>query len=648
MAQLIKYFIFVLSCCCVDVIATQMTYVNSPTGKANEKALGYPVPVPVNSLLPVDGFRDYDSLLARLQDIALSSDTITATRIGTSFEQAPIWAFILSDSDNTLIEGFALEGAFLQNGGIHAREWQTPEVVSGIIERFNTFQNDQGFYQYLLENTHMILIPVLNVDGFKQTQRYPAIAMYTQDQDDAPNWPRDGRMRRKNMRGVDHDINSETDNLFGVDLNRNNDPFWSTNPGRSSNRQSSIVYHGASAASEPETQALLTAAEIANQQLRLYIDTHSFTQVYFAPQTHNARRNEITANLASKMRAVNNNQYAYSPSPAGAGIGATDEYFATTYEIPAYTLETEPGNGGALQYGGLGVSHDGFILPESQINRVRNELANASILGYYMQSAPPSIVQLQITRIDNGQTVYLGHWQSINTTTREYKNPTHIDLSANVEYQLRVSFNKPMRWRNNGEISAYPGLSISSQPQINFEGLTNQDAAFLASITPYTSQPGTWLNQPENADNIINNGYLRYQDDSYAVHFILPDNSPLLDASLLQLAIQAPDLAGQQLDTSPQTIINWQQGAWSGYESTDGNQADSGGIDRSIRLIDDGSPAFFDPNAVVILPPPAPSPPTSQGGGGGLSVLLLGLLVLLVRLNLSSISPGRMQNISIY
>jgi len=83
----------------------------------------------------------------------------------------------------------------LQNGGIHAREWQSPEVVTGIMERLFDNQNDQGFYQYLLENNKIILLPSLNVDGFRQTQRFPINAIRSTDVEDASSTPRDGRMR---------------------------------------------------------------------------------------------------------------------------------------------------------------------------------------------------------------------------------------------------------------------------------------------------------------------------------------------------------------------------------------------------------------------------------------------------------------------
>jgi hypothetical protein len=78
----------------------------------------------------------------------------------------------LGDDDLLTIDGLP-ESATLTNGGIHAREWQTPEVVTGILELLALHEDDHHFYDYLRDNVNMIVIPSLNIDGFLQTQRYP-------------------------------------------------------------------------------------------------------------------------------------------------------------------------------------------------------------------------------------------------------------------------------------------------------------------------------------------------------------------------------------------------------------------------------------------------------------------------------------------
>ncbi len=582
----------------------------------NNIALGYPVPTPVDSLLPVDGFRAYDFLHTRHQDLAVVSDNIVATSIGQTLNGETIWAYVISDPDSTS-EPNVPEAAMLQNGGIHAREWQSPEVVTAIMERLYDNENDQGYYQYLIENNQMVIIPVLNIDGFRQTQNYPTQVMQSTFPSDPSSWPRDGRMRRKNMLDTDSDLNTESDNLRGVDLNRNNNPYWATNSSRSSSDSRSLVHHGSGPASEPETQALQAAAALVNaSQLRLYIDTHSFTQIYFTPLTENDRRNALTEFLVNRMRAVNNFRYDYGPSNAGSGIGTTTEYFANTYQIPAYTLETEPTSNGASDYGGFGVSHDGFILPETEIDRVRNELTNATLFGYYVQSGPPSMLSVSILEVASNTLVYEGRWTATSAATRTWQEVVSSGLMNDTNYRMRIQFNKPMRWRNNGVISNFPGNSVTLMPQIIVEGKDSSGNVFSVSLD---TSNGHW--QDSTIDNF--ESFARYKDDTFITDFSIANNlANLSNAQLLQVAIQTTDMSGQSLDANPASVVSWSNGAWSGYESSDGSHGDTGGVDRTTRLINDGSPAFT-----------SPSNNSRSSGGGSFEIYFLVLTLMLYIFN---------------
>ena len=53
----------------------------------------------------------------------------------------------------------------------------------------------------------------------------PRLNYLGSDPDVPATWPRDGRMRRKNMLGVDEELGTTDDHLRGVDLNRNNAPL---------------------------------------------------------------------------------------------------------------------------------------------------------------------------------------------------------------------------------------------------------------------------------------------------------------------------------------------------------------------------------------------------------------------------------------
>ncbi|MDP3859522.1 MAG: M14 family zinc carboxypeptidase [Stagnimonas sp.] len=584
------------------------------TSAATSIALGYPVPLPVDSQTPVDGFRGYAALEARLQDLALGSDYLSRQSLGNSFRGRAIPIYLASDDDALTAEGFP-EPAALLNGGIHAREWASPEVVTGIVERLSDKASTPGLERYLLENLKLLVIPVLNVDGFLQTQRYPDRSLQTEFAGDPQNenYPRDGRMQRKNMRDKDELLCAADDpgcavrdGMAGVDLNRNNTPFRASST-QSSGNPASLVYHGTAAASEPEVQALQAAAALGPAaRLRMYIDFHSFSRIYFGADTGNARRDALQRSLATAMRAVNGNAYGYDPTPPGVGIGSTDEHFAYTHQIPAYTLEIEPGPNGSSQYGGFGYSHDGFVLPASEIARVRGELADATLLGLYRQAGPPSLRAVEIRERDSGTPVFEARWQQSDAGHRQLLVTTRAPLRAEVDYRLWLAFNKPMRARDGGgAVANYRGQSVALAPSIRVEGLDRAGASFSQTL----SAPVTGWRSSVGAVPAA----LHYGDDAYLTEFRLPTATPLAGARRINLRLDVADLSGQRLDADPASAVDWSGGAWSGYQGSDGSAGDVGGEDRSLRLVDDGSPLFG---------AGADSGPSGGGGAPSLPALL--------------------------
>ncbi|MDP9140150.1 MAG: hypothetical protein M3O62_05070 [Pseudomonadota bacterium] len=608
-------------CACVSSVSAQVLTLTNTSKNANEIPLGYPVPLPVDSLTPVAGFRSYAALEDRLTALSLNDD-VAAVVVGETARDRPITAYRIGDADATTAEGFA-ESAALINGGIHAREWASPEVVTGLVERMVVQRNDAGFYRYLLDNLNLIVVPVLNVDGFLQTQRYPTQTLQTEYAGDPQpaelaseppeyrNYPRDGRLRRKNMRNVDEILcpasqsGCVADGMLGVDLNRNSDSKFFDSGNQNSDDAASLLYHGVSRGSEPETQALYAAADLGPRtRLRFFSDTHSFGRVFFGAETGSVRRNAITRTLAERMSAATNgdsSRYPYDPTPPDYGIGSTDEYFANGEQIPAYTLEIEPRNGGT-EYGSFGYHHDGFILPASQIARVRRELADAYSVGLYRMAGPPVLLAAQIRRVDDGEIVYAAQWQR-SGNVRQLQVSAQQALVADTDYRLWLAFSKPMRARDaTGTVVAYTGQNGPLAPQVAIEGESAAGNPFSTELT--TTDQG-WLPAAGGAPA----GYLRYVDDAYAITFRLPASVPLDNAALVNLKVVAQDLSGQALDSNPATVLDWSAG-WQRYEDDrDRDNTDSGGSDRTLRIVDDGS--------------------SDGGGGGGGSLSLFALLALL-------------------
>jgi hypothetical protein len=575
-------------------VLTEWVETRNPSD-TNIIALGYPVPIPVDTPLPFDGFRTYAGLHMRHQDLAASTEYVHPEQIGTTFSGRAIWAYRLGDADRLTIDGLP-EPATLTNGGIHAREWQTPEVVTGILELLALHENDHHFYDYLRDNVNMVVIPSLNIDGFMQTQRTPSLNYLQADIDFPDDSPRDGRMRRKNMREADEDLFTTMDLLNGVDLNRNNAPFWDTNPDRSSDDPRSIVHHGSAPQSEGETQALDTAAELGPvDRLRIYTDVHSFSQVHFWTTNDNDR---LARQAEDVLKVFTDHHiafpaakwYAYADRFSVAknqGIGTTDEYFTNIYQVPSWTLEVEPSNGqsyhsplpgSGADYGGVVENgHDGFILPESEIKRVREELAQSFAAVYYRQAGPPNIQSLRLVDTETGGVVYEADWDLVDNQSRELHVQQLQPLQISHSYDFWLSFNKPMRWRVDGEVVTFPG-----QPESGLD----LDASVLVDSRPMTTtlEAADWLNQPGGAPD----GYVNYQDDALKITFRFPSDAQNRELSAggaeAILRLRTADITGMRTDANPGTIADWQDGHWTGYEDSGGNDSDFGGFDTSLSF----------------------------------------------------------------
>ncbi|HKY90440.1 MAG TPA: M14 family metallopeptidase [Nevskiaceae bacterium] len=591
---------------CASASAEVLRYTENPGGP-DDVALGYPVPLPLDTQAATDGFRAYEPLLARVQALALDSDDLRAQRIGRTVADRPIWAFVAGDADATTPRG-ATESALLIDGTIHAREWASPEVVTGTLERLLAPEAKPGLRRYVLDTQSVVFIPVLNVDGFLQTQRYPDRVLRTEYAGDPSNWPRDGRMQRKNMRDKDEILCAADDpgcvvhdGMRGVDGNRNHEPWWASSGGSSSN-PGSLVYHGTAPASEPESRALYAAADLGPEsRIRAYFDVHSFGRVFNAVHTGNTRRDAQTRLLGTRVRAVTGNRYAYVPTSPEGGIGSTDEHFGYGLQVPSYTLEIEPGSQGAVEYGGFGDTHDGFILPEAEVARVRDELADALLLAMVCRAGPPSVVRVEVRRASDAHLVFEGHWTATSAQARRFTVGVRESLQVDTGYRLRVVFDKPMRVRSGADaVRQYRGQAIALAPTLSLEGL---DEAGRDFSTPIAATKNVW-----RSTDVASEGYERYADDTLVVAFRIPADTPIARARRVNFNIATTDVCGQALDADPSTVADWVDGGWRGYEDDDGSSAtDTGGADRAARVVDDGSPLFG----------PGGGDGGDGGGGGG-------------------------------
>lgn len=602
--------------------AAEFTYTESDSS-GNNIALGFPPPEPVDTTEAGDWFRSYDFLLARHQELLLDNERVRGQVAGETWSGEDIWVYRFGDHDEQQAYDGIAEGAVLINGSIHAREWQTQEATTGLMEYLVAIQDDGGIGRYLSDNLDIFILPVQNIDGFRQTQRYWNKVTVSEEQ------PRDGRMRRKNLHAhddstVDDLLSTAGDNLDGIDLNRNSQ-YGFGDPGGSSNDVTSLVYHGTEAASEPETKALRAVALLLPAaRWRFYEDVHSFSQLMYVPQIGEQRRDAFARNLASNMSNAVGDRYFVSPDPVNGSIGTTADYFGYHYKVPAWTLELEPAfQQGATQYGGIGVSHDGFILPESEVARLRDEFNRMHLRVFYEMAGPASIRDVSIRRVADNETVYSAQWEAAGGNVRELNVIVDETLQPATEYEIRVGFNKPIR-----------DESVAGSNSIVLADAAGNQQSLTTSVE--------WLSVPGGGFD----GYDRYSRDAFRASFELPGTLPA-DPERRMLLIDVQDFGKQQLDPDPATIPEFVEGKWSGFERNPGVVNDGteyGNADCNIMIsVADGSNGVAaegdttDCQALLApdVPPPAPPPASGGGGGGGGGATLWWLLMFAVLL------PGR-------
>lgn len=138
------------------------------------------------------------------------------------------------------------------DGGIHAREWISPAVVTYIVEHF--VRNWQNLPESIRSKAWYVM-PVMNPDGYVYSRQYNRLWRKTRSKNG-------GECR-------------------GVDLNRNFDISWN---GRGSSANTcSDIYRGPTPFSEPESKAVANFLKNVKDRLASYLTFHSYGQLLVYP-----------------------------------------------------------------------------------------------------------------------------------------------------------------------------------------------------------------------------------------------------------------------------------------------------------------------------------------------------------------------------
>jgi hypothetical protein len=242
-----------------------------------------------------DTFRTHAEVLARVDLLVANNPSIALpVNVGTSRFGRDIRGLTISAPDSPE-NPRNQRRQVLFNGTQHAREWLSPTTVMFIAHQLIAdFAAGDPRVTELLSNAEIIIVPIINPDGYDFT------------------WSTT-RLWRKTR--VDNG-----NGTFGVDPNRNWGYEWggegaSTSPGND-------TYRGPNAFSEPETAALRDFM-IARPRIDAHIDFHTFSQLILSPWGYTSNLppqpiqsvfDRLNADMAREIFGVHGMTYIGGPS----------------------------------------------------------------------------------------------------------------------------------------------------------------------------------------------------------------------------------------------------------------------------------------------------------------------------------------------
>lgn len=246
-------------------------------------------------------YRDYNSVINVVRSLENQypsllrfDDTASTPFRPKTLENRPIHYFEVGAISNAPV--------IFMEVNIHAREWVTAAANLYTIDWLLSNYGSNNDATWLLNNFRIVNIPIANPDGY-----------------DFSHLNQNNRYWRKNRRSCGA-------GSFGVDLNRNFDYQWGGTG--SSSTCTSDSYRGASAASEPETQAIRTLFQYFESSAAMYLSVHAFSQVILLPWTYSTQSNAYNTwhqtagnSMAAAMTSVEG-RYHYAATAISA-IGYT-------------------------------------------------------------------------------------------------------------------------------------------------------------------------------------------------------------------------------------------------------------------------------------------------------------------------------------
>jgi carboxypeptidase T len=263
-------------------------------------------------------FHDYARMTAELNKLAASAPGLASVfSIGKSLQGRDLFALRL----NTSAQGTDASDkpGILFLGTHHAREHLSTEVPL-LLAKHLIDNRDTPEIKALLAGRDVYIVPMVNPDGVEYD--------ITGGQ---------YHMHRKNMR-------PSADGDMGVDLNRNYGFHWAE--GGASDNPGDETYHGPSAFSEPETQAVKAFIE-SRGNLKVLLSYHTYSELILYPwgYTHDPMDDSRAHAAYETMAGTMAKMTGYTPEQSSKlyiASGDTTDWAWGAHKIFSFTFELTP------------------------------------------------------------------------------------------------------------------------------------------------------------------------------------------------------------------------------------------------------------------------------------------------------------------
>ncbi|MGH2729337.1 MAG: M14 family metallopeptidase [Actinomycetota bacterium] len=253
-----------------------------------------------------------------------------------SLEGRPVYGLEIA----TDVDGKDGRPIFYNDALHHAREWPASEFTMIFAHYLVEKYGKDPEVTSLLKNARVILVPIVNVDGFNYSRE--SVFSYNQQLRDSTSlmgavngfegyW----RKNRRSLTGVTVPAAQVNPDAYGVDPNRNYAYLWGDQQGGSSNSQFDQTYRGTAPFSEPEVANVRDI--VLSRQVTGVITNHTVQASVLRAGGGKAPDENLLVKIGQKMADLLG--FQNNPSVGYPTTGTTDDWVYAVNGALGFTIE---------------------------------------------------------------------------------------------------------------------------------------------------------------------------------------------------------------------------------------------------------------------------------------------------------------------